>query len=372
MSFGCDSGTAPSIYDPDRASLPTPVIEGIMPEDRALAGVDDVIITGSNFSTQPADNLVYFGSTRADVLESTSTQLRLLAPNDPQPELNLRLVVVGAENFSNSISYRLDPPFIEFGEVKDFEDIYGIATDPSGNVYVSLVAFSIPVGIIRITPEGERSEFINSPFLWTDFTFGLNNDLYGVRSVRAVFRSQDGSNNFSVFAVIPDRAVRLTAIAIDTNNRLWVAGDNQEIYRILSDGTVKGFKFEADVKDLVALGDYLYLTAIQNQSSKIWRFMIDSSGELGVAEEVFDLTTFNSSEGHALAFSASGNLYVGTSERTDSIVLLDTGGDAQVLYPGVLAQAARRFAWGQGGHLYAATNSTENSVAGIIRITTRN
>ena len=370
LSFGCDSGTAPSIYDPNRTSLPDPVIESVTPEGRALAGVDEITITGSNFSTVPENNLVYFGTARGDVVEASTTLLRMVAPNDPQPELGLRLTVVGAENFSNSVSYGLDPPFVEFGDIKDSEDVYGIVTDQSGNVYASLAAFDLPVGIIRMTPEGERSEFVSSTFLWSDMAFGSDNHLYAVRSVRALFRYQEDGTDFEVFAVIPNSATRLTTIAIDASNRVWAAGNNQEVYSIGSDKTVSSYEFEADVRDLALYGDFLYLAGVQEGSSKIWRFMINSSGELGDPEEFFDVTAFSGSEAYALAFTAAGHLYVGT-DAVDPVLVVNPDGVGQVLYSGVLSQPARRFSWGPGGQLYASTNSTEASPAGIIRITTR-
>ncbi len=370
LLMGCDSGTAPSIYDPNRASLPDPIIEDVSPESRALAGVDEVIIMGQNFSTQASENLVYFGADRAEVVEASSTQLRMVAPNSPQPELELRLVVIGAENFSNSISYSLEPPFVEFGEVKDFEDVFGIATDLTGNVYISTAAFGIPVGIVQISHEGERSEYISSPFLWTDITFGPNNDLYGVRSVRAIFRHQEGSDDFEVYAVIPDNTVRLTSIAVSENGHVWAVGNNKSIYSISPDRTVRDHTFEADVKDVTLFDNYLYIAAVQNDDSKIWRLKIGSNGVLGDPEEFFDMTTFNGATAFSMIFSASGDLYIGTN-ATDPVVVVTPDGVGQPLYPGVLNQPARRFAWGRQRQLYATTNATESVDASIIRITTR-
>ncbi len=369
LFIGCDSGTAPSIYDPDRASLPDPVIENVLPEGKALAGVDAITITGNNFSSQRDDNLVYFGTDRADVLEASATQLRVFAPNSPQPELQLRMSVIGAENFSNSISYGLDAPFIEFGDVKDFENIYGIATDQSGNLYTSLAAFNLAVGIIRITPEGERSEFISSSFPWTDIEFGADNSLYAVRSVRALFRYQEGGTNFEVFAIIPNTTTQLNTIAIDPSNRIWVAGNNTDIYSIDLDRSIKTYAFEADVRDIAFFEGFLYVSGTQGQMNGIWRFAIDSNGDLGTVEEVFDFTSSGLIP-HAIAFSVSGHLYVGI-DNADPVFLIDPDGMGTVLYPDVMTQPVREFTWGPEGYLYAATTSSDDFPSGIIRITTR-
>ena len=369
--FGrCDSGTAPSIYDPDRLSLPDPVIESVMPEGSALAGVDAVTIIGTNFSTQPADNLVYFGDARGDVLEASSSQIQVTAPNNPQAELDLRLAVIGAENFSNSVRYGLDPPYVEFGNVRDFEDITGITTDPSGNLYASLTAFGAAVGIIRITPEGERSEFISSPFPWADIEFGPDNSLFGVRSVRAIFRSSGAGSNFEVFAVIPNTSVRLTTMTIDANGRIWAAGNNTEIYSISPSKTVNAYAFAANIQDIALFRSHLYVAGVQDEASKVWRFSIGQNGDLGAAEEWFDFTSLNGSNAYALAFSDSGHLYVGT-DVPDPVFLIDTDGLGAELYPGVLPRVVRRFAWGPGGLLYGTTRSTISNSSGIIRIAAR-
>ena len=369
--FGrCDSGTAPSIYDPDRLSLPDPVIDGVMPEGSALAGVDVVTITGTNFSAQPADNLVYFGDARGDVVEASPSQIQVTAPNDPQAELDLRIAVIGAENFSNAVRYGLNPPFVDFGDVRDFEDISGITTDPSGNLYASLTSFGAAVGIIRITPEGERSEFISSPFPWADIEFGPDNSLFGVRSVRAVFSSSGEGSNFQVFAVIPNTTVRLTTMTIDANGRIWAAGDNTEIYSIDSDKTVNAYAFEADIQDIALFQNYLYVAGVQDEASKVWRFSIGPNGDLGAAEEWVDFASLNGSNAYALAFSQSGHLYVGT-DNTEPILVIDPDGASEVLYSGVFTQPVRAFAWGLEGLLYATTNSIDSNPAGIIRIVSR-
>ncbi len=369
LSSGCDSGTAPSLYDPDRSSLSDPTIDTVTPEGSALAGVDVVTITGSNFSPQPAENLVYFGTDRGNVLEATSTQLQVFAPNSPQPELQLRMSVVGAENFSNSVPYGLDAPFITFGDVKDFEDIYGITTDDAGNLYASLVAFDLAVGIIKINPEGERSDYISSTFPWTDLEFGSDNTLYAVRSVRALFSAPKDGTNFAVFAVIPNSTTRLNSIAIDANDRVWTSGTNADLYRIDPDKSIHTFDFEPDVRDIVLFGDHLYVAGVQEDKGMIWRFPMDVSGNLGMAEDVYDFGSMDITP-YALAFSEDGHLYVGV-DGTDPVHLINPDGDGEILYPDVITQPIRQFTWGLEDQLFAATNSFDSLSSGIIRIKTR-
>ena len=144
----CDSGPAPSLYDPDRPSNADPIISSIEPSGFALAGVDIVTISGENFSSNPTDNLVYFDNTRADVLEAGLTQLRVRAPNTPGAELQIRVAILGAENFSNSSSYRLDAAAVDFASIAAFEEPFALTSDASGNLYVSLNSDNRSVGVV--------------------------------------------------------------------------------------------------------------------------------------------------------------------------------------------------------------------------------
>ena len=116
--------------------------------------------------------------------------------------------------------------------------------------------------------------------------------------------------------------------------------------------------------------NFLYVAGLQDEVSKVWRFLIDSNGDLGTAEEVFNFTFYNGSTAFALAFSSSGHLYVGT-DGTDPVLLIQPDGTGAEMYPSVLTQVVRKFAWGSGDALYAATSSTEFYPSGIIQIATR-
>lgn len=59
--------------------VPSPVITAFSPE-KGKAGIT-VTLTGNNFNTTPAGNIVYFGATRATVLTASATQLTVKVPS---------------------------------------------------------------------------------------------------------------------------------------------------------------------------------------------------------------------------------------------------------------------------------------------------
>ncbi len=365
---GCDSGPAPSLYDPDRPSGPDPAITSIEPAEFALAGVDIVTLAGSNFSADAANNLVYFNEVRAEVAEASPTSLKVKAPATPGADIEVRVSVLGAENYSNGIAYRLEAAVESFGEIAGFEEPFSITSDLAGNLYVSMNVNGRSAGVLRMAPDGTRSPFIESNFIWRSMAYGVDDMLYAVRGVRAVFRFMEGGRQ-QVWVAVPDNAVRLSAMTFDPDNNMWAGGNNENIYRIAPDKSVEAFPFEANVRALRFFDGYLYAAATRDNASGIWRWPV-AGGEPGAAERYFDVTGANGAEALALAFATNGDLFVGTN-GADPVLLVEPGGEGSVLYPGLLLPSAVSFAWGDAPNLYMVQGRTDTTTPDLIRINTR-
>ena len=365
---GCDSGPASSLYDPDRPSAPDPMISSIEPAEFALAGVDVVTIYGSNFSADALDNLAYFNEASGEVLEASPTRLQVKAPATPGADIEVRVAVLGAENYSNGVAYRLEAAVEPFGDIADFEEPFSIASDLAGNVYVSMNAHGSSAGILRMAPDGTRSPFVETRFRWRDMAYGPDDMLYTVRSIRAVFRFEEGGSQ-EVWGVIPDNSVRLSAIAFDADNNLWAGGNNASLYRIAPDKSVEVFPFEANIRALRFFDGYLYAAATRDDASGIWRWPI-SGGTPGDAELYFDVTAETGAEALALAFATNGDLFVGT-DGAEPVLLVEPTREASIFYPGLFMPAASAFAWGNAPHLYMVQARTDMTLPGLIRINTR-
>ncbi len=364
---GCDT-TAPSLYDPDRTSGPDPKIDSITPTDFALAGVDTVTIDGANFSITPSDNLVYFNDARGDIAEASATRLVVAAPNTPGADIEVRVAVLGAENYSNGVAYRLEAAAEPFGNITGFEEPFSITSDAAGNLYVSLNSDGRSAGVLRMAPDGARSPFVETTFIWTDMAYGDDNLLYTVRTVRAVFRFAEGGRQ-EVWGVIPDNSAKLSTIAFDEEGNLWAGGNNDNVYRIAPDKSIETFPFEANVRDLTVFDGHLYAAATREGASTIWRWPI-SGGRLGEAETWFDVTGSFGAEALALAFATNGDLFVGTSGM-DPVLLISPDRQGRPFYPGILLPAAASFAWGAAPSLYMVQGKTDTTPPGLIRINTR-
>jgi hypothetical protein len=365
----CDTGPGESLYDPDRGGAPDPVIETVDPAESALAGVDIITISGQNFSSEADNNFVYFSGTRGEIMESSTTSISVLAPAQPADNAPIRVSVIGAENFSNSLPYRLEAAVESFGNIAGFEEPFGLAGDDAGNLYASMFSSGISAGIIRFAPDGSRSTFVQSTFKWDGLSIGPDGMLYAVRGVRAIFRFAEGSAQ-ETWAVVPDNSVRLSAVTFDQSGNLWAGGPNANIYRVAPDQSISEFAFEGDVTGLTATEEALYATATLDGDSGVWKFTFDADGGVGAGTEYANVSSQFESEALSVVATADGELFVGT-DAEDPLILVGTDQSAEVFYPGILNPRAISLAWGPSSTLYMNQGRTAGSDPNLIKINTR-
>ena len=378
LAVGCDtSGT--SIYDPDPDLRPDPQITSIEPQGGAFAGVGTLTINGSNFAENPEDNLVYFDGMRARVVTASPAQLVVATPNLPGEAVEVRVAVIGAENLSNMVSYRLQAAVEEFGAVSDLENVFALTSDADGTLYASVFfqgSSSNNVDIQRIAPDGSREDYIDTENRWDALVLRPNGLLYGVRAVRAVFRYDAGGAQEN-WAILPDRNARLAALAFDADGNAWTAGRGAgQIYRIaagddVTDEDITAFAFEPDVQALTVYDGALYAAASDDAGAAVWRFPI-VDGSLGAPERYFDLNAAAGASVAAfdLAFAASGELFVAT-DADDPLWLIEAGGGAGAPYfPGLLQAPLNALAWGVDGVLYAARSDAPGAASRIFVVRT--
>lgn len=343
---GCDTGPAESLWNPDDPVGEPPVITAVDPPDIALAGVDLVTISGSNFAADPARVIVFFGGTRVPVLEASESQLTVRAPNEPSPEVNVRVAVVGndAESFSNGWQLALLPAEEEFGGILDSEAPFAIAADPDGNIYASIFRGGVSVGIRRIAVDGTESAFSATTFQWKGLDFGPGGLLYGARGVRAIFQFPDGGGIQQTWAVEGNSSVVFVDIDFDTIGNVWAVGDNENLYRIAPDKAITPFPFTGDVRAVKVVGASLFVAVAGEGGGEIWRFAIAGNGDIDAGTLYFDLAAETSAEVLSLEAATNGDLFVGTDDA-DPIWVVHPDGTGEPLYPGVLSAPAASLAW---------------------------
>lgn len=368
----CDSGDGSSLYDPDAPRNPAPVIASITPSGIVLAGVDVVTIQGQNFSATPSDNIVVFddaagNSATGTILSATTTQLEVRVPNLPNEALRVRIAVVGAPDYSNAVAFPLTPALVRFGDLGRTEAPFGIAADADGTLYLSLENEGRSVGVIAISPDGERSPYFSSTFPWTDLA-RVGDRLIGVRRVRAVFELPEGGSQRVVSAFQP-ASLSLVAVAGGADGSIYSGGNAEKIFRIAPDGSASETPFPATVRALAFAGSTLYAVSgsAAGTPSRVYSISVAADGALGTPTAVGDLPA----DGTAIEVASDGTLLVGLDRVVDPLVLLSAGGAASPLYPGVITGPITSLAYGAGSQLYMVRGVSADNDPDVFRIETR-
>lgn len=365
---GCTPEGTPSLYDPDYRSKPDPVIASITPPS-GLAGVTRITIAGSNFSPVKEENLVFFDAVRPPVLQASATQLVVLAPLLVKDSIKVRVSVFGAERFSNTVFYKLDPAVEEMRGISRAEEPWATAVDAAGNIYVSILIDGRAAGVKRFRADGTRSDYAPPRFetKYQSLKFGPDRLLYGAWNIRAIAQLP-GENLAPILWVTLPIGTRIYDFDFDAAGNIWAAGDNREIFRIKSDKSIKSFSLGANIRSVRVFDNYLYLAGrlYADSLEKVVRYRIVSSDSLGAQEVYFNFSTspFGAPDKsiYAIAFTSQRDMLVGT-DLADPIILVRPNGSAEPFYPGLMQPTVHILVWGRGTEVLAVRGT---AVAGAI------
>jgi hypothetical protein len=359
---GCDNPKTGSLYDASAVSKPAPTITSVSPAGSAFAGMDTIVISGTNFSSVPAENTVYFNTTAATLLKVTTTQITLMAPLVTLDSVAIRVAVFGSDLFSNTSQYKLKAGAAAFGGLLSSELATSLATDASGNLYSGYSSSGTEAGLVKITAAGTRSNYAPGTAgvaAWTSLKMGPGGAIFGARNVRAVYQFAKGGGSSATLWVALPTGTFASDIDFDQSGNLWVGGNNSNIYRIASDKTVTPFPFVGSVHSMRVYNGYLYFAARTDAGEKIYRAQISSSG-LGNPEVYFDFAaSFPANLPLVITFSSDGILYIGTDSPSGIIVVNpDKSFSAPFsAYNKLYSPSFLSFAWGAADDLYATSAS---------------
>jgi hypothetical protein len=357
--YSCNQDAAPSLYVVEPKGS-TPVISGVIPANEALAGVTEVTINGSNFSSVKEENFVFFGTVQAAVLQASSTQLVVKAPALIKNSLDLKISVQGVENFSNIIKYNLlEAVGVYYAFVKGIEDPMTVAVDNSENVYVYLK----DRGIRKISAAGVLTNFSprGSESFYIDMKVGPNNELFATRpATRAIFRNIEGAPS-ATFQVFPT-GMNIASLDFDKNKNIWAAGSGNRLFSVTYPGKdTTGFAIDYTISSVRVYNDYLYLAGKNSSEEAIYRYKINSNKLLGAKEKYFDIGAkygLTKIQVNAITFAENGDLIIGT-DMTDAFVLVNSNGVSSIFYPGVINPIVKSLSWGTKKNLFYIREYTD-------------
>ncbi|MCE1189782.1 MAG: IPT/TIG domain-containing protein [Ignavibacteria bacterium] len=364
-------------------------------------------ITGQNFSTNLADNLVVFGNLYGKVLASTATTIDVQAPyvdlfTLPDTTVNVSdsiYVMISGDNAalypSNKVSYPLTRVLRIISNSANVEMVNAraVATDNSGNIYISLATPAVggvKMGVTKLAANGVETPLLSAndqQYAWEDMKVGPNNDLYFCGPLRGVKILKNGTTALGTFSAFSaaDGIESLNAMDFDANNYLWVGGksSSRKLYSLSPTSPVvqNPTVFPGIIKTLRVYNGYLYIGAIMDADTtyRIVKYQILAGGALGASyTEVLNVSSkYPGKIVSSLTFAQDGDMYLSFNKDwtglTDNpgIIVLHPNSSIEEFYPSALVStkfkgtsaAYNSLYWGAGNYMYAVCVNTENTSA---------
>lgn len=379
-----------SVFDPD-FKLPgtTPVIDLITPDPSYLAGVDSVIVTGQNFSSNIEELTINFGGAPGVILKATETELLVRPGVKHGVNMDVKVSKRGAEFFSDSYTYTLRQPmgFYPGTDINSSPNT-PVAVDGNNNIY-ALVNRNGIIRYTKIAPDGTITRDLTrfpgeprpdpedkSPFptdstmrftSYSDLEIGPNGDMFMTEAgIRAIFTKPFGNDKREgVWAASSSGALKIQDIVFDSNGYLWVVGlGSNEIHRFtVATKSENKFPFTGDFKS-VAFSDVnneLFVAGDINGSNQIWKFAIDGSGNLDAGTLYFDFGSNYDGIVNSMIVASNGELIIATTAE-ESLVRLFPNGKHEKLYPGMTKQGAFSLTWLDNEFAVVAITGDEKSI----------
>jgi len=331
LFLACESNDQPILGvdepDPNPTGKSPAIMDELLPSEGFLRDV--VTIKGTGFDTSPENNLVKFGQKVGTVVNATSTELSVVAPNISGETVMVSVSVKGSEYWSNEMSF----VFYDALSVIDEEVVWpnGVEVDDAGNIFIGSAADGI---IFKITPAGDKSEFAAVP-VSGGMKFGPGGYLYicAQGEGKIIRVSADGST-------VEDYVEVESPVGFDwdANGDMFIVSnwiDAEEAGGIMkySGGSLTLQAVIPSPKNCRVFGNYLYVNDIWE--GRIIRFEI-AGGSLGEEELVLEADSPS-----CLEFDADGRMYYTHAWEINLYTLEPDGTPGEILYEGQLMTPMR-------------------------------
>ncbi len=369
------------IFDPDHEYDDIdPVVSQVIPERSAFAGVgtvtptgiEPVIITGQNFGTDKSQIIVYFGTSRAEILSLQDDQILVTPPNDPGANRRIRVVKVRAEKYSEfpedpEEQYELRQIFSPYPVFEDADTPRAITTGFEGELYAMNVIPDGNDGIVMVDKDEEEFVQISAKredWLYSRIHHGPDGYVYGTRggNVNVIYRVDASIGLGGGDAPTPEiftrdipRAQGVQDLTFDSNGYLWACYPNNILRADPASAAVVSYPMQGDIRTVRYSDGYLYAAIVRDGESGIWRVPILGDGTPG-EEELYVMMPSNDIRVRSMAFTAGGDLVMAVN--TIASLMIYRHGEVGELYPGIMPPGATTLA--------VSSENPEQLLVGII------
>lgn len=367
---GCEYDGPTSGWKTRPSGNAAPVISSVDPVS-AAPGVFEINIAGQNFSGNMVENFVYFGKTKAEIIQSSPTAIKVLRPNTFGDSIKIQVAVSGAIESAKFSPYPVAKVTENLGVFLASESINAMTVDKDENVYAIVGSKQI----VKITPDGLRSDYGEAAYTTSDMRCGPDGTLYLQRSsYKKIYRLVPGAAEAEEFGTYSGK---INVFDIDQNGNIYGGGQKTGINVIRKDD---GKTFTAgdyanfNILAVRVFQNYVYVLANNvgkdtTVASGVYRNAITSSfGELGENDLVLDWKntgSWASSEYYDFTFSQAGDMLIATAKTNPVLRFKD--GVLSPFYKDILPTTAEELVWGSGNYLYQRVGGEK---PGIQRINT--
>jgi len=384
LVFNACNDEADSLFDPDFGyDRAIPVVNSIEPSTGYLAGVDFITIVGENFHPTADSNRIYFDGQPGTILTSTQNLMEVRPAQVSGDDIEVKVAVSGAEQFSEPFSYVLNPPLlVPSPDLKDSDVANATFTDLDGNVYVHILRDGSTIGIQKIDAVTQAmSEFIppNNISVFNDLLISSTGEVHTVQT-----------KNGAVFSWVPGNSTRwspkyivgftssIEEIEYDEYGHLWTVGKSPSIARfeIGNPANKELFPLGHEFTTVRYFDGKLYVGGTIDDVLQIYTFDVDANGAMTNGQTFYTMSDFSQQEIttiRTMEIASDGTVYVGinspvTSENVDGSVIYKTldgivqiapdGSNAEYLYPGIVPGNIQFMFWGQDEQLNIVRSRT--------------
>jgi hypothetical protein len=379
--IGCKFDVAEPMWDKPAPAATTPTITGVIPPQRAAAGVNTITIQGQSFSDSIADISVYFNSTATEVVRTTSTSLTVRRPNLAAVSAIIKVVSAKAYVAAKISPYDVDTVMERYGSFVSNIPLAVVAVDSVEDIYV--VGFGTPYTFWKVTPNGAAAQLpitAASPAVKRAYSDARihNGNLYLIGKLqREIQVANFSTGQLTRWTRLPS-GKPVNFGDFDANGNFYTGGPSSDLCVVppnppsdLTTVKTAGFYLTDEILAIRVFNGYVYVASRQANTvtpAKIWRHAIDATGNLGSQTLVVDLASFSSSVLKAIAFSSSGTMYI-TIDGPDPLLVFDPRISAlDYFYKGILPPNGQQSSWGTGENLYVISNDPNAQAANMWNI----
>jgi len=358
LTSGCEYDVAEPQWEQDFEAPPEPEITQVMP-DAAVPGVNVIEIMGANFGSTIAENQVFFNNVPAEILEASSTNIKVRRPAVATDSATVKVVAFNAIVVAKYGPYKVDPIFRAYGNFPQNNQLSAIVFDNNGTMYV--IERGGSRNVYEISPDGTTTAIATTTRPTVGARMAPDGRLILMANFRRVSAMDLSTGEESDWV---DTGERVTTGDFDSNHNFYTAGNRTDLVIVsadLSSVNLLGVYERDNITDLRVYDNYVYLTVeladpdAQNPEVAVWRHeILDANGSLGARELVFDRANagdYSEATFNTLTFASDGTLYIGTNSE-DPILAVYTDGSHDAYYKGILPTSAERLVWGNGDKMY--------------------